>query len=617
MKQNDRQGRISLKDRFTYWFDNHMTKGSLSLIRALIAASVALAVLIAGLIILFRFSDEGEGASVIWNSIATLINAWMPYFEEGSPGYLILMSVVAIAGVLFTSVLIGIVTSAIEEKIIELKRGNSRVLESGHTVILGFYSGEYTLIRQLILAAAGKPDCVVIADELEREEMEQEIAENVDVPKNFKIVCRTADITDPAALEKCSLETCKTVIVSPTDDARTTKAILAVSTLLEEKGISGVRVNAIISRSEYRFPPSLAAQHNISTFQTNEILAKMIAHTCTQTGLSDTFRELFNFEGSEFYVIDLPIPSPWIFEDLMLRLDHAVPAGILRDGIMTLNPPAGLPLKEGDRVLVFAEEHDSAKWTEAPEGASDGEEEALPPALPEEKTETVILGRSETLPIILRELPENVERVYLAGPEPDEKEAAAIQKIAEARSLAVEYRPGDLRSEVFLTGLALSAEHIVILNDHDKSGEDADMETIFRLLNLRDIRTRFGLHFNITVEMQKEHNQYLVSRGDHTDFLVTSSMSSLFLAQLAESPELFGVFREILSNEGCEIYLKKAGAIRLNGTRSVRELRRLALRQNYILLGVMDEEKGSLFNLPLDESVTLREEDMVIVLGEN
>ena len=171
-KKQIEKGKFSFKDRFNYWFDNRMTKGSLGLIKALIAASVALAVLIAGLIILFRFNEEGEIGSVFWNSIATVINAWMPYFDEGSPGYLVLMSVTAIAGVLFTSVLIGIVTSAIEEKIIELKRGNSRVLESGHTVILGFYPGEYTLIRQLILAAAEKPDCIVVADDREREEME-------------------------------------------------------------------------------------------------------------------------------------------------------------------------------------------------------------------------------------------------------------------------------------------------------------------------------------------------------------------------------------------------------------------------------------------------------------
>ena len=613
---DEKKGKVSLKERFNYWFDNRVTKGSLSLIKVLIAVSVALAVLIAGLIILFHFNEEGEIGSVFWNSIATVINAWMPYFDEGSPGYLILMSVTAIAGVLFTSVLIGIVTSAIEEKIIEMKRGNSRVLESGHTVVLGFYPGEYTLIRQLILAAAEKPDCIVVADDREREEMEQEIADNIDVPKNIKIVCRTVDITDPASIEKCSLESCKTVIVSPTNDMKTTKVVLAVSALLEERKISGVRVNAIISRNEFRFPPSLAKAHNISTLQTNEILAKMIAHSCTQTGLSETFRELFNFEGSEFYLIDLPGIAGESFEHLMLRLNRAVPAGVFSDGCMQLNPPSDYRFKEGDRVLVFSEEDDSAKLEEALQDDVFESEIHLSAALPEGQTDAVIIGYNEMLKSILRELPGNVSRVYLAGAELKEKQQAALEKIASRRGLILNYCEGDLQEEEFLTDLANMAAHIVILNDHTKEEEEADMETIFRLLHLRDIRTRFGLQFNITVEMQKEHNQYLVGRGDHTDFLVTSSMSSLFLAQLAESPELFDVFREILSNAGSELYLKQAKEFGLDGTYSIREIRRVVLRYGYLLLGLMGTDKHSRYNLPLEEMIELAADDEIIVLGE-
>ena len=128
----------SLKERFGYWFDNRIARGSLGLIRFLIAVSIILAVIIAGLIILFGFNEDSEPLAVLWDSISTVINAWMPSSEDGSPGYILLMAVCAIAGVLFTSVLIGIVTSSIEEKIIELRRGNSQVLEEGHTVILGF-----------------------------------------------------------------------------------------------------------------------------------------------------------------------------------------------------------------------------------------------------------------------------------------------------------------------------------------------------------------------------------------------------------------------------------------------------------------------------------------------
>ena len=611
MKKTDRKA-FSLRERFRYWFDNRMARGSLGLIRALVAASIVLAVIIAGLIVLFRLNGESDAASVFWDSIATIINAWMPSYEDGELGYLLLMALVAIAGLLFTSVLIGIVTSTIEEKITDLRRGNSRVLERGHIIVLGFCPGEYTLLRQLVLAAGDDPACIVVADALEREEMEQAVADNIDIPKNVRVVCRTADITDPADLEKCSVETCRTVVVSPMDDVRTVKALLAVAVLADEKG-AAVRTNAILSRPEHRLPPTVAAQHHITALQTNDTLAKMIAHACTQTGLSETFREVFNFDGNEFFLTDLPQLAGLTFAEAAARIDRAVPVGIFRDGGILLNPPPALRFEDGDRLLVFAEESDSAVLTAA---APDAPAPAPAPGgvCGDAPTDAVIIGWNETLPIILRELPENVRQVFLAGARGPEAARDAAKKAAEARGLRLKRCKQDLKTEEGLLEIARLAEHIVVLNDLEKEEDDADMESIFLLLNLRDIRARYGLRFNITAEMRAERNQNLVAGGDRTDFVVASSMSSLCLAQLAESPELLGVFRELLSNEGCELFLKSAAQLGLAGAHTAGALRTQALAEGYILLGCIRGGE-SVFNPPLDDELTLDGEDCLIVLG--
>ena len=154
-----------------------------------------------------------------------------------------------------------------------------------------------------------------------------------------------------------------------------------------------------------------------------------------------------------------------------------------------------------------------------------------------------------------------------------------------------------------------------MLSDHEKDEDDADMESIFLLLNLRDLRARYGLRFNITAEMRKERNQNLVAGGDRTDFVVASSMSSLCLAQLAESPELLGVFRELLSNEGNELFLKTAAQLGLAGTNTTAELRTLALAERYVLLGYIRGGE-SVFNPPLRAETTLAPADLLIVLGE-
>ena len=635
-KRNRKKKPFSIKQRIRYWFDKRVANGSLGLIRALIAGSVAMALLLAGLILLFGLQGDSEPAAVLWDSVATVINAWMPYYEDGSVGYLIVMSVTAVAGVLFTSVLIGIVTSAIEDRINELKKGNSFVPEEGHIVVLGFRSGEYTLLRQLILAGAGEPVCIVLGEDTDRAEMEQDLKDNLDLPKNVRIITRTVDITDPVSIEKCSVETCRTVVVSPMEDTRATRAVLAVTTLLRQKrqkrkagqtdtdgsgdtdttDIPEVRVSAVLSGSLYRFPASFERERNVLTLHMNDILARMIAHSCAQTGISDTFHEVFNFEGAEFYLTRIPGVGGRTFGALMTALDCAVPVGVVRDGETILNPPAAFALDEDDGILVFSEEKDSRCLDAERSGTeADGTEAGKRVFYGERAAAAAIIGCNASLGVILRELPNNVTYVTLAGLEAGDDEREELLRIAHARNTELEFYPGSPDDERTLRALAQTSEHVILLNDHDSPPETADTDVMFRLLHLRELREKSGMEFNMTVELQKEYNQNLVEVEDSTDFLVSSSMASLFLAQLAESPELADLFREILSNEGNELYLKNAGTNRLTGRYTVRDLRRTLLSRGYVLLGYRQKTGGSRFTLSLNEDVTLTEGDDVIVLG--
>ena len=459
-------------------------------------------------------------------------------------------------------------------------------------------------MRQLILAAGEEKACFVIADTQPREDTEAAIRENVDVPKNVRIVCRSADITDPASLEKLSIHTCRSVIISPYNDSVTVRAALAAAAL-----DAGVPINAMLYGDGYQFPPTAAQRNRISALHTNDILARIIAHSCTQTGLSTAFREVFDFEGSELYLAQVPEAAGLSFAEVTERLDRAVPVGLRRDGRIMINPPAQTVIAEGEQLLVFSEERNCAVLTPAREGVLPA---SFTPVCAPTEDVCVILGSNPTLSVILRELPENIARVCLAGGEAD---AAGIEAAAE-RGLQLETVDADPSTETGLRAVAAMAEHIVILNDHEKDERDADLEAMFLLLRLRDLRERFGLRFNVTTELRMEADQALAADGDHTDFVVTTSLSAMFLARLAENPELIDVFREILSNEGNELYLRDADALGMCGEHSVRTLRAMALRHGHVLLGFMDARHESTFNPPLDAVFSLTEADQVIVLGE-
>ena len=179
-----------------------MSEGGLGLIKMLTIATVIMAVLstvilhIAGVL-------AGEWDMIIgelWDSFATIINSWLPSFEDGWIGYLVVMTFNAVSGLLITRVLIGIIATAIEEKTDSLKKGNVAVLEENHIVVLGFTVGEYSLIPELVYGADRRPCCIVVAENMDREEMEDAIRENVKYPKNVRIFCRSVNILDPHTL---------------------------------------------------------------------------------------------------------------------------------------------------------------------------------------------------------------------------------------------------------------------------------------------------------------------------------------------------------------------------------------------------------------------------------
>ena len=605
--------KTTLRQRFSYWFDNQMSKGMRSLVKLLVICTLTVGIIVALLLFFLQLTNEDTFGGVLWKSLYTVLRSSFPSFHDGNGLSLFLMTFSAICGMLVTSVLIGIVSTAIRDKINNLRRGNSQVLEEGHIVVLGFYPGEYTLLKQLVLAAAEQPTCIVVAENMPRDKMEEYINSNVKVPKNVRIICRTADIFDPVTLDKCSLSTCRSVIISPTSDERTTKALLAVSAIIGSKEGGTANVGAIISREDYKFPPSLAERHNVTTLQTNDTLARIIAHSCTQPGLSETFEEVFNFEGNEMYCIKMPEAVGMTFAQLTYSMNGGVPVGFMRGGSVIMDPDPDEVFAEGDDLVVFAEENDTSALVPMPE-LHDVVLRPVDPNAESKAGKVVILGYNETVSTILHELPEDVNDVLIAGR--CDKEAVR-DSMADRPDMAINFFDGDYTKNNILFALAKMAAHIVVLSDHSIDEEKADTKNIFLLLNLRDFKVRYGLKYNITMEMRREHNQRLVVSDDNTDYVVSSNMSALFLAQLAESPELTEVFREILSNEGCEFYLKPAGSLQCEGEHSTAQIRKIALAQGYTVLGYMKKDSfRCTFNPPISEIVTLDEDDSLVVLGE-
>jgi hypothetical protein len=93
--------------------------------------------------------------------------------------------------------LIGVIFTGIDNKLTDLCKGRSFVLEREHTIIFGWSSEIFSVISELVAANESRARaCIVILAPKDRVEMEDEIRERVGKTKNTRIVCRTGDPID-------------------------------------------------------------------------------------------------------------------------------------------------------------------------------------------------------------------------------------------------------------------------------------------------------------------------------------------------------------------------------------------------------------------------------------
>jgi hypothetical protein len=254
------------KNKFRYWFDNLMAGGTMALIRVLLVVMVAILVSLAVVIVLF-WPEEGFFGG-IWTSLTRLLDSgtFADDVERGLP-FTLLAVFITLLGLTITSTLTGIICNVIDEKVQNLRRGRSVVVEEGHVVVLGTAGGIYTIISELIEANSNHPReaLVIMDDKLSKDEMEEKIHARFPDPKTTQIVCRCGSITEVADLQICSLDTCMSVIVNAESDATTLKCILVVTRMLKECGNDKAYITAVIRDPQKLLKTSLS-QHMIGWF---------------------------------------------------------------------------------------------------------------------------------------------------------------------------------------------------------------------------------------------------------------------------------------------------------------------------------------------------------------
>lgn len=628
----------SFRERLNYWVDNQFSRGTRALILWLAIFSLAIIVVAAAVVFFANIqNDEGETLGFVegfWYSLMRTLDAGT-MGGDINWGLRIVMFFVTLGGVFIISTLIGVLTSGVESKLDSLRKGRSRVIERNHTVILGWSEQVFTLVSELAIANENQPNAVVvILGNKDKVEMEEEIASKVGSTGRMRVVCRSGDPLETSDLDIVNLNQAKSIIILSPDtddpDSEAIKTTLAIVNHPHRRPEPYHIVTEIIDPKNFEVA-RLIGKDEVSYILVGDFVARVIAQTCRQSGLSVVYTELLDFGGDEIYFFRHPDLIGTTYGKALNLFAGNTVLGLDTDtSDARLNPPMDTVITPEHRLLVIAEDDDGISFSATatiPVDEAAISYAAPPPPRPEK---TLILGWNKRAPAILGEMDN-----YIA-PGSEIMVVADLPNLAEdladccpnLKNGQVAHRIADTTSRQVLDVLDIPRyDHVILLSYSDVlPAQQADAKSLITLLHLRDIADHHQGSFSIVSEMLDIRNRNLADITRADDFIVSNKLISLMMAQVSENKQLSEVFDDMFDPEGAEIYLKPIEQyIALEKPVNFYTLVEAARRRGETAIGyrlladARDSARayGIHLNPPKAEKVTFHNGDRLIVIAES
>jgi voltage-gated potassium channel Kch len=560
--------KFPFNERFRYWVDNIISKGTPVLIIGL-GIIFFVTAFITGILIYIASISESDGPGMgfsesFWQSLMHVIDQGTVTGESGW-AYRIIMFPVSIMGILLVSTLVSIINAGFQEKLDEMKKGKSMILEENQTVILGWSSKIFPIVSELILANLNQSkSCIVILADMDKTEMEDEIKVKVGKTGKTKVICRSGNPIDVDDLKIANLNAAKSIIIvapeEPKADTYVIKTIMAIVNNPSRKK-SSYNIIAEINEDINKDIAKLVGKDEVTTLVANEVISKITVQSSRQSGLSIVYSQLLGYADNEIYIQPVDKIAGHTFEELLYGFEDTCVIGIrYADGKVEINPPLETKLSKEDKLIIIAEDDVDLSYHPKKINIVDLPKIEVKKEVRVEMHKTLILGWNSNARIVVKELDNYVNLgseifIMAEGDGLSEKITVLSQEL---KNQKIKFKNADINDRNELNKLDLKFyNHIIIMSYSDIYPlQEADAITLITLMNIRDILQKLNHKVSLVTEMLDLKNRALADLSRADDFIISDRMISLILAQLSENKELSIVFDDLFDADGNEIYIK-------------------------------------------------------------
>lgn len=588
---------VPLKKRVAYSVDVCFSVYPYAKLLALLFATIFL--IIFGGLALYAVSDSSfaEALWLSWTFVADSGN----HADRVGTGPRIVSVSISSGGMLIFAMMLGLVSDAISEKVDSLRKGKSEVIEKNHILILGWSDKLGSLLKQLAVAnkSIGGGVIVVLA-ERDKEEMEMDIAKLEFDFMGTSVICRSGSPLILADLKKVSVSKARAIIVLASDenadqsDARALRVVLSLTGVKE-----GLRGHVVVEMSDLDNEPlvKLVGGELIETVVAHDVIGRLMIQCALQPGLAQIWEDILGFENAEFYIKRWSQLDDLRFEEVLISFPDAIPCGIkvaAEGGKIILNPDDNYVLKEGDEVLVIAEDDD----TYAPGPLPEVRKRSFlkipdPPKYPEKILFCGWRRDIDDMIMVLEAFLAPGSELWMLNEVPEKEREKKLTDggldISGLMNIKLVHREGNAVIRRHLESLPLETfDSILILADEslEDSIVHSDSRSLATLLLIRDIQSKrlpyrdtkptslrlsgFS-HSSWIREMQQasdksiiiseildSRTRNLVSVSRISDYVLSNELVSMALAMVAEDKQINRVLEELFAEEGNEMCIKPA-----------------------------------------------------------
>ena len=541
---------------------------------------------------------------------------------------------VTLTGLFVSSIVIGIIVTAITDRIESVRQGTGYIDESNHQLILGWSSGITLVFREFLLANENQKNTnIVFMDNINPVEANQRIITQFPNKKDYqRIIPKQGNISDRKHLEIVNVDKARSIFINHEDDMESIKAIAAIVNNPNRRKEKYNIVSKMNIKENYELAKIIGGDETKVLFF-GDMLARVGAQSCLQSGLAHVYLELVNFDGDEIYFHKEPTLVGKNYGDAVLSYDTSSVIGIERDGNVIVNPNANEEIMNNDSIIAISMDDDTV--------IKDGKD--IIPAVNKiankvsnnNKTENIfIFGHSEgdlsRLKVICNHLIKYIDdgsSICLVNEDSDS--LGLIEDIRPDKNIKVSFIQGNFRSREFLENIQIkSGDKVLILSPFNGTNDidSSDAETLFTLINLRDIEKRKNKNFVLTTELINSKNAEIFASNMNDDYLYSEDIVQSMLVQISENPTLDKFFNDLASPEGSEIYFKPiTDYIDISEPIDFYTVCKSALNKGQTAIGyqIADNEylkeldSGIVLNPVKSEEKLFNSEDMLIVFADD